>query len=430
MFILRALRSKNYRLFFIGQSLSLIGVWVARVATSWLVYRMTKSAFLLGTVGFVGQIPTFLLVSFAGVLADRVNRQKILFITQSLFFAQSAVLAFLTLTHRIAIWHILVLSFVQGAINAFDIPARQSFLIEMIEHKKDLNNAIALNASMFNLARLIGPAVAGFLIASVGEGLCFLIDSVSYCAVISSLIAMRVPTLKKEIPKNSMWQDLKQGIAYALGFVPIRSLLLLVGWSSLVGMSYMVLMPIFAKEVLHGGPKTLGFLTAASGLGALIGALYLASRKSVIGLERQIVLAAFLAGGGLVFFSLSDILPTSLLLILLVSFGIMVQLAASNTVLQSIVDDDKRGRVMSLYTMAVLGMAPFGSLIVGSLAGHVGAGLVVKWGGFAYMTAAILFAWNLPGIRKMIHPIYVKKGMVPEIASGIQTVTELTSPKE
>jgi MFS family permease len=379
----RALRHRNFRLFFTGQSISLIGTWMTRVATSWLVYRLTGSALLLGTVSFAGQIPTFLLAPFAGVLVDRVNRRKLLVWTQVLAGIQSLALAALTLAKIITIHEIIALSIFQGLINAFDMPGRQSFLVQMVSgdtgkpDKQDLSNAIALNSSIVNAARLIGPAIAGLVIAAVGEGYCFAIDGASYIAVVASLLMMRVPPLLIKRATTSMLEQLREGWSYVVHFRPIRTILTLFALLSLMGMPFMVLMPIFASQVLHGGAHTLGYLMGASGVGALISAISLALRKSVRGLTTMIQIAAVMFGSGLILFGLSHYLVLSLLLMIVVGFGMMQGLAASNTVIQTLVPEDKRGRVMSYYTMAFVGMAPFGSLLAGALAHRFGASRAV-----------------------------------------------------
>jgi MFS family permease len=424
--IIRSLRHRNFRLFFSGQSISLIGTWMQRIALGWLVYRLTNSAFLLGLVGFAGQIPTFLLAPFAGVLADRHNRHRILILTQTLAMIQAMVLSFLVLFHLIEIWHVIVLSIVLGIINAFDMPTRQSFMVEMVEEKKDLGNAIALNSSMVNSARLLGPSAAGILIAALGEGTCFLINAISYMAVIVSLFLMKIEK-KKVKPRNSkVWQELKEGFQYASNFTPIRDILLIFALVNLVGMPYMVLMPVFAKDVLHGGPSALGFLMGSTGLGALGGALYLASKKSVLGLGKNIPIAAITFGLALIIFSFSRLLFFSLGLMLLAGIGQMILMASSNTLLQTLVDDDKRGRVMSFYTMAFMGATPVGSLIAGFLASKIGAPWTVFIGGLVCIFGAFSFAKRLPILRKLVRPIYVKMGIIPEIAIGIQSASELS----
>jgi len=429
-FALRALSYRNYRLFFGGQSISLIGTWMTRVATSWLVYRLTGSAFLLGIVGFAGQIPTFILGPFAGVWVDRWDRHRTLVVTQILSMLQSFALAGLALAKIITVPEIIWLGLFQGLINAFDMPARQAFVVQMIENRNDLGNAIALNSSMVNAARLIGPSIAGVLIAAVGEGYCFLIDGISYIAVIVSLLMMRILQLETAVRRKAIWLELKEGWQYAMGFSPIRAILLLLALISLVGMPYTVLMPIFAGQVLHGGAHTLGFLMGASGVGALIGAAKLAARRSVLGLGRVVPLAAALFGGGLIGFWLSRALWLSLLLMLVTAGAMMQQMAASNTILQTIVDEDKRGRVMSFYSMAFMGMAPFGSLLAGTLANHIGAPKTLFFGGCLCILGAVAFSFYLPTIRKLIRPIYAEMGILPELARGVQTASALQTPPE
>ena len=427
--IVRALRYRNYRLFFAGQSVSLIGTWMQQIALSWLVYRLTHSAFLLGLVGFAGQIPAFFFAPFAGAFADRWNRHTILILTQSLAMVQAFVLSFLVLTETIMIWHVLVLNICLGIINAFDMPTRQSFLVEMIEDKKDLPNAIALNSSMFNGARLLGPSVAGILIAAVGEGTCFLINGVSYLAVIASLLLMKLAPKNVKPRTTKVWHEVKEGFSYASGFEPIKVILLMAALMSLMGMPYTVLMPIFAKDILHGGPDALGFLMGSAGVGALGGLLYLASKKSVLGLGRLIPLAAIIFGLGLVAFSFSRVFWFSLIVLLVIGLGQMIQMAASNTLLQTIVDDDKRGRIMSFFTTAVMGMTPFGSLFAGALASKIGAPWTIFIGGIACLAGAAFFTKRLPALREKIRPIYIKMGIIPEINSGIQNVPELLIPE-
>jgi MFS family permease len=381
---------------------------------SWLVYRLTHSAFLLGVVGFTGRIPTFLFAPLAGVLVDRWSRHRLLVITQILSTIQALILAFLVLTGMITVWHIIFLSLFLGFVNAFDVPVRQSFVVDMVEKEEDLGNAIALNSSMATSARLFGPSIAGILIATVGEGMCFLLNGLSFLAVIAALLAMKIPRRKREMQNRQVIQGLKEGFSYAFGFAPIRSLLLLLGLVSLMGMPYQVLMPIFAGKILHGGPHTLGFLMAASGCGALAGTIYLASRKSVLGLGRIIVISSSLFGIGLITFSLSRVLWLSFLLMSLTGFGMMVQMASTNTVLQTIVEEDKRGRVMSFYAMAFMGMVPFGSLLAGSLANKIGAPDTVMMGGIACILGSVLFAKKLPSLRKITRPIYVEKGIISQ----------------
>jgi len=409
----RALRHRNFKLFVAGQSVSLIGTWMTRLATSWLVWRLTHSALLLGVVGFAGQILTFVLAPFAGVLIERMDRRKLLVWTQALAGVQSLAMAGLTLAHRITVKEIIALSLLQGLINAFDMPGRQSFLVQMVEDKADLGNAIALNSSMVNGARLIGPALAGIVISAVGEGWCFAIDGVSYGAVIVSLVMMRVKPLAVRRAAVSMVEQMREGWQYVSTFRPIRSILLLFALLSLMGWPYAVLLPIFASTVLHGGAHTLGFLTGASGVGALASAVSLALRKSVRGLTTMIQVAAGMFGAGLILFGLSHVLWLSMVLLLVVGFGMMQGLAASNTVIQTLVPEDKRSRVMSYYTMAFVGMAPFGSLLAGGLAHLVGAPATVMITGACCLLGCAWFTFELPAVRKVMRPIYVEMGIVP-----------------
>jgi MFS family permease len=410
----RALAHRNYRLFFAGQSISLIGTWLTRVATSWLVYRLTGSALTLGIVGFAGQFPTFVLAPVAGVWVDRWNRHRVLVVTQALAAIQSGLLAYLALRGIITVPHVIALSVFQGVINAIDMPARQSFVIDMIgSRREDLPNAIALNSSMFNGARLVGPSVAGMLIAWVGEGWCFFIDAVSYLAVIASLLLMSVAIASRPPKETSVVREIRDGYRYVAGFTPIRSVLLLLALVSLLGFPYTVLMPVMAGRVLHGGPHTLGFLMAASGVGALSGALYLASRNTVLGLGRLIARSAAGFGFGLVLFSLSRNVWLSMALMVVCGLTMILMMAASNTVIQTLVDDDKRGRVMSFYAMAFFGTAPFGSLFAGSVATWIGVPRTILVGGAACAVAAFGFWKALPHLQRAAHPIYVRLGILP-----------------
>ncbi len=419
----RALRHRNFRLFFGGQSISLIGTWMTRIATSWLVYRLTKSALLLGTVGFAGQIPTFLLAPIAGVIVDRIDRRKVLVWTQTLAMVQSLALAWLTLSHRINVAEVLALSAMQGVINAFDMPGRQSFMVKMVEDRADLSNAIAINSSMVNTARLIGPSLAGLLIAATSEGWCFLVDGVSYIAVIASLLMMRVPADDLQRATTSMIAQLKEGWTYVTGSVPIRSILGLFALLSLMGWPFMVLMPVFAGQVLHGGAHTLGFLMGAVGVGSLISALSMVMRRSVRGLSKMIPIAASVFGIGLICFGLSHVLWLSMLMMLVTGFGMMQGLTGSNTIIQTLVDENMRGRVMSYYTMAFVGMAPFGSLLAGALAHAIGAPRTVIVSGVACILGSIWFTSRLPAIRKDMRPIYERLGIVPQ-RNPIEEVAE------
>jgi MFS family permease len=422
--IVRTLGSRNFRLFFFGQGISLIGTWMQQVAMAWLVYTLTNSAFMLGLIAFVTRIPIFLGSPVLGVLADRWNRHRIVLITQTLSMFQALFLAFLVLTHVIHVWHLFALSLVIGIVNAMDIPSRQSFLVEMVEKKEVLGNAIALNSSLVNAARLIGPSVAGMLIAVAGEGVCFLINGLTYSAVIVALLMMKISPRKMERKQVPILQEFREGARYAYGFAPTRAILLLLSLVSLMGMPYMVLMPVFAKTIYHQGPHGLGFLTGAAGAGALAGAVFLATRNSVLGLGRMIVIAALLFGAGLLVFSHFPFFWPALGLLALTGFGMMVFLASSNTVLQTIVDDDKRGRLMSFYAMSFVGMAPFGSLLAGGLASRIGAQNTVLAGGIACVVGGLWFARRLPRLREMVRPIYIQKGILSEITAGIQSATE------
>lgn len=420
----RSLQYKNYRLFFSGQSISLIGTWMQRIAMPWLVYHLTGSALLLGVVSFSGQIPTFLISPIAGVLTDRWNRYRVLIFTQVLSMIQAFILAWLCLAGSVRIWQIVILSIILGTVNAFDVPARQSFVIDLVEEKKDIGNAIALNSLMFNGARLIGPSIAGILLATTGEGICFLINGISYIFVILSLLMMTIKP--RAIRKNvePVLKALKEGLNYTFGYPPIKHLMILLGVVSLTGMSYTVLMPIFAKEILNGSSHTYGFLMGAAGFGALMGALFLASRESVIKLGRIVPASGVLFGTGLIALSFSRYFPISLFLMIFIGLGMMMQTAASNTVLQTIVDDDKRGRVMSFYAMAIMGTAPFGSLIAGALAKIIGTPYTILLGGLTSVMAALFFLKKLPELKNIVRPVYVKMGIIPEVATGIQTASE------
>ncbi|WP_068838314.1 MFS transporter [Pontibacter akesuensis] len=426
----RALSSRNYKLFFVGQGISLIGTWMQQIALSWLVYRLTDSVFLLGAVTFSSQIPSFLLGPFAGVLADKFDRHKVLLVTQSLSMLQASTLAVLVLTNTIEIWHVLALSAVLGTINGFDIATRQAFVVELVERREDMSNAIALNSSLFNMARLIGPTVAGLLIAAVGEGICILINALSYIAVLASLLAMRLKPFERVQQQRKVWQSLKDGFSYAFGFPPIRALIVIVGLLSLFGMPFTVLLPVFARDILHGGANTLGYLMGASGFGALGGALFLAQRKSVEGLGKVIIFTMLLFGLALIAFSFSEMFLLSLVLMLVTGFGMIVTMASCNTLLQTIVDDDKRGRVMSLYATAFMGMAPIGSVLAGAVAEDVGVAYTLAGCGLLCALSIIPFAISRPKLRRMVQPIYERLGIVPEIATGLQSASTLSGPQE
>ena len=410
----RALRSRNFRLFFTGQSISLIGTWMTRLATSWLVYRLTDSAFLLGLVGFLSLIPALFLSPIAGVWVDRWDRHRAMTITQALAMIQSLVLAGLTLSGRINIPWVLFLTLMQGLVNAFETPARQSFVIQMVEDRADLSNAIALNSSVVNAGRLVGPAIAGMVIAAVGEGYCFLIDGISYIAVIYSLLAMKNLRPARRNPPRHAGQELIEGWRYVVSSHAIRWILLMLGLVSLIGMPFTVLMPIVADKVLGGGPNTLGFLTAATGLGALASAVTLAMRQTVVGLGKSLGFAALLLGVSLILFGLSRSFWWSMALMFLAGYGMMQQIVGSNTILQTIVADDKRGRVMSFYSLSVFGFLPVGSLLAGSFAARIGAPATLIAGGILCVAASVWYFGRLPSIRRVLRPMYIEMGIIED----------------
>ena len=416
--IARALSSRNYRLFFSGQTVSLVGTWITRIATSWLVYRLTGSAFLLGLVGFCGQIPTLVLTPISGVLIDRWNRRTVLVVTQVLSMLQSLALAVLAFAGIITVTEILVLQLAQGCINAFDTPARQAFVVEMVEDRSYLSNAIALNSTMVNASRIIGPSIGGVIIALAGEGWCFLADAISYVAVIASLLMMHVPRMKREPRTTRVLEELRTGLDYVRSSLPIRTALLLLAIVSMVSMPYTVLMPAIATNTLHGGAHTLGFLMTASGIGALVGALYLASRLSVVGLEKVSAAATICFGIGLIGFALSRNLWLSLAILPVVGAGFMVQMASVNTILQTLVEERLRGRVMAFYTMAFLGTAPIGSIAAGAVAARIGSEYTILIGGSVAVATGIWFASMLPRLRTHMHPIYVTRGVMPTPADS------------
>jgi MFS family permease len=394
----RALRHRNFRLFFAGQFISLTGTWMQSVAQSWLVYRLTGSIVLLGLIGFASQIPVFLLAPLGGATADRYNRHRILITTQCIAMTLASILAALTLTGYIQIWHLFVIAAGFGLANAFDIPARQAFAVDMVG-KEDLINAIALNSSMFNGARIVGPAIAGILVALVGEGWCFFINAISYIAVISSLVLMKITPLIRERVGSTV-SNIAEGFGYVASTKPIRALLLLLGLVSLMGMPYAVLMPIFADQYLGGGSDTLGYLMGASGIGAVTGALVLASRREVFGLGRWVATACGTFGISLVLFSLSRSFWLSILLLIPVGFSMMIQMSSSNTLVQSMIPDELRGRVMSVYSMMFMGMAPFGALLAGSLAEVIGAPQTVALGGAVCILGSAVFWYKLSGLER------------------------------
>jgi MFS family permease len=404
----RSLQYRNFRLFFMGQGLSLIGTWFQRIAMPWLVYNTTGSVLLLGIVSFLSQLPTFLIAPFAGVLTDRWNRYTMLIVTQVVAMVQALALAVLYFTHTIEIWHIIALGILLGTVNAFDMPVRQTFMIEMIGERKDLGNAIALNSSMVNSARLIGPSIAGILIAATNEGVCFLVNAFSFVFVIVSLFLMRFDNQNERRVRTNVLKGLKEGSRYVFGFAPIRGIILMIALASLLGMPFTVLIPAYAKEVLHGASHTFGFLMGAVGVGALCAALYLASREQMLKLGKITPLSALIFGFGLILFSFSRSFYLSLVFIAVAGFGMILQLASSNTILQTIVEDDKRGRVMSFYTMALMGTAPFGSLLAGKMASMIGTPHTLLMAGIIIISGTLAFASRLPRLKKMVQPIYEK----------------------
>jgi MFS family permease len=410
--ILRSLRHRNYRLFFFGQLISLVGTWMQSVAQQWLVYRLTHSPALLGWVGFAGQIPIFFLATFGGVLADRRNRLHILVGTQSASMLLAAILAILTLTHSIQIWHIFVLATLLGAVNAVDIPTRQTFVADLVS-RDDLPNAIALNSSMVNGARIVGPAVAGLVVASIGEGWCFFANAVSYLAVIAGLLMMNVKYMP--VAKTaSAFRHVVEGYRYVASTAPVRVLLVMLGIVSLVAMPYTILMPVFADEILHGGASALGMLMGSSGFGALTGALLLARRQRLRGLGKWVAAATSAFGVSLILFSQSRNFSLSMLFLYPAGFFLMTQMAASNTLIQSMVPDRLRGRVMAVYSMMFMGMAPLGALLAGSLARTLSAPTVVALSGSIGVVVGILFAFRLPSIRPLARQLILDQQVIPQ----------------
>lgn len=403
VFYLRALKSRNYRLFFLGQSISLIGTWMQHVAMSWLIYRLTGSALSLGMIGFLGQAPIFLLAPLAGIWADRWDRRKIVLLMQILSMIEAFVLATLVFTETIAIWHVYVLTVFLGCINAFDMPVRQAFTADLVDRREDLSNAIALNSVIFNGARLAGPSIAGLLIAAWGEGVCFILNGGSYIASIIALTMLKVT--KRQVPKSetSIVSILREGFNYAYGFAPIKWILLLLSLTSVAGMSLTILMPVFAAETLHGGSDILGFLMGASGVGAIAGAIYLAIRSSAQGLEKVLPVAASIIAMGLILLSFAQVLWLALLAMMIIGFGMIVQSGSSNTLLQHVVDEDKRGRIMGFYVIAFIGMGTIGNLWAGYIAHIIGTPHTFQIGGAACIIGGVFFATKIPELRRKIN---------------------------
>lgn len=410
----RALRHRNYRLFFAGQGISVIGTWLTRFATVWMAYRLTGSALILGLVGFFGQAPTSLIAPFAGVLVDRWDRHRTIVITQVAAMLQSAALAVFALTGTMTVWHLIVLGAVQGVINAFDMPARQSFMGQMIDDRADLPNAIALNSSIVNSARLIGPVIAAVLVDLFGEGICFTIDAASYLAVIASLLMMRVDKRPPRVRTGRVLAELADGLRYVWHLPLVRAVLIVLAVSSVLGGAYGTLLPVVAATTLHGGPHTLGILMGSAGCGALTGALYLASRSSVLGLPTVIQRCALGLGVGLVALELATATWMAVPLLFVVGMAMMMQLAATNTLLQTLVEDKMLGRVISLYTVAFFGGAPVGALLEGALASQIGAIHTFAIAGVLCIASALVYAAALPRLRRLSRPLYVGLGLIDE----------------
>lgn len=425
-FALRALRYRNYRLYFGGQIVSLAGNWMTSVATSWLVYRLTGSPWMLGLVGAAGQIPNLVLAPFTGLLVDRINKHRLLVAVQTAAMLQSFTLAWLALTGRATVEALIVLNLVDGMITALDIPLRQTFVIEMIEKKEDIGNAIALNSSMVNASRLLGPSVGAAVIAAAGEGWCFFIDGMSFLAVIGALLMMNVQERPPRPAKaGGVREELREGWAYVSGFSPARKIISLLGLVSLVGVPYSVLVPIFAGGILKGGPHTLGWLMTASGAGALTAAAWLATRKSVLGLGRWIGISTAVFGAALIGFAASRVVWLSVILLFFAGAGFMIQMAASNTIIQTIVDDDKRGRVMGFFMMAFLGTAPLGSLLAGAVSERWGAPWTLAAGGACCLIGAAWFASGLEELGDAIRPIYRRIGILPPVATALESAAAM-----
>ena len=429
--ILRAFRHRNFLLYFSGQCVSLVGSWLQGVAISWVVYQLTKSAFLLGVAGFAGQLPVFLLTPMAGVFVDRFSRHKILLVTQTLFMLQALVLAVLIYWQYLNVWGLIFLNAIAGMILAIDMPSRQAFLVDMVGNGPDLPNAIALNSLTVHSSRILGPALAGILLLTMSPAACFFLNGVSYIGVLAALAVMQLPKIVRPNRVNKRaHHELLEGLRYAWGFAPIRAILSLVVLVSLMGASFVVLLPIFAAQVFQGGAHTLGYLMAVPGVGAVCAGIYLASRKSVLGAGIRIAAGTVMLGVALVVFAQSRWMPLSLFALVFTGLGMVTQMALSNTVLQTLVDHEKRGRVMSLFTTAFIGMAPFGSILAGTLASKFGVSVAVTVGGVACIVGGGIFALYLPTVRRAARPIYQEKGIIPEIAMGLGNAAQLSNPPE
>jgi len=407
----RAFQYRNYRLYFTGQAISVIGTWMQRIAMSWLIYRITGSAWLLGVVSFTGQVPSLFLAPVVGVAADRQNRRSLIIITQTLAMVQAFILAALILSGTIKVWHIIVLSLFLGLVGAFDQPARQAFVQDMIEKKEDLSNAIGMNSLLFNGARFIGPSIAGILIAAVGEGWCFLLNGISYIAVIIALFMIRVKKLEIRAVQGRMIADFIEGARYSFGFEPIRFILIMLSIMGLMGLPYITLMPIYARDILEGDSKTMGFLMASVGVGAIIGAVMFAMRRSLRGIGTSIAVSTAVFSVGLILFSFSKSIWLSMICLAICGFGQITAFTSSNTSLQTIADSDKRGRVLAFYHASLMGVAPFGSLLAGALANSIGAERTVMIGGIVCFMAGVFFYLSIPKLRKTVRPIFIEMGV-------------------
>ena len=404
-FAFRALKNRNFRLFFSGQIVSMLGTWIQNIALGWLVYRLTDSPVWLGVVGFAGQIPALFLTPFAGVFADRLNRRKVLIITQIVPMVLAFSMAFLVLTESIEVWHIVLIASLNGFVIAFDNPFRHAFLLEVIKDKELIQNAVALNSTLFNSARFIGPMLGGILIALVGEGVCFLINGVSFFAVVFALLAMKVEPMNLNRKHGSVIGEMLEGAKYAFNFKPIRYLLFLVITTGFFGLPFQVFLPVFARDVLGGDSQLLGFLTGALGAGALTGAIYLASKSGIGLLPKLIVGTSMVFALGLFSMSLSTNITLSLVLLFFTGFGMIVQYASTNTLIQTIVDEDKRGRVMSLYGLSFLGITPLGSLLLGAIADRIGVQTTLMFASMVCLMASIVYLKRMPYVAKAINGI-------------------------
>jgi len=410
--IITSLHSRNYRLYFIGQGISLIGTWMQNIALSWLIYRLTGSVFLLGLIGFTSLIPTFVLSPFTGVLTDSFDKHKIMIITQIFFMLLALIMTILVLFEKIEVWHIITLSLLSGIVTAFDAPARQSLVSELIDNPEEIGNAVALNSAIFNGARLIGPAIAGITIAAVGEGICFLINTLSFVAVIIALLKMKISVKRSHLKHSNFSNNLREGFNYTFQSVPIRTLIFLLAILSLVGLPFVVLLPAYAKEILNGGSDTLGYLMSSLGAGSLLGAIYMAARISPIGLCRIISNNTLFLGIALILSSLTDILNLTLIIFFIGGISMILTLSAINTMLQIISEDAKRGRVMSFYAMALMGTSPIGNLLAGSIASGIGIPKTLFICGIITLFSGIWFEFNRKSLQKYVNPIYIEKGIL------------------